>query len=63
MDSREKQHQKLYLEMYQKGKDCARIEREEEVNLSLALYSDVVLSYSVYPSKNEIANSVLVVKY
>lgn len=31
MDDREKQHQKIYLEMYRKGQDSARFEREEEV--------------------------------
>ncbi|XP_052762723.1 uncharacterized protein LOC128205249 isoform X2 [Mya arenaria] len=36
MDDREKQHQKIYLEMYKKGKDCARIEREEELEVLAA---------------------------
>ncbi|XP_053382701.1 uncharacterized protein LOC128549622 [Mercenaria mercenaria] len=31
MDDREKQHQKIYLEMYRKGQDSARFEREEEL--------------------------------
>ncbi|KAH3740759.1 uncharacterized protein LOC127850463 isoform X2 [Dreissena polymorpha] len=31
MDDREREHQKIYLAMYKKGKDCARIEREEEL--------------------------------
>lgn len=31
LDDREKEHQKIYLEMYRKGQDSARFEREEEL--------------------------------
>ena len=33
MDDREKEHQKIYLEMYKRGQDSARFEREEEVSM------------------------------
>ena len=32
MTDREHQHQRLYLEMYRKGQESARFEREEEVS-------------------------------
>ena len=35
MTDREHQHQRLYLEMYRKGQESARFEREEEVSEGL----------------------------
>ena len=46
MTDREHQHQRLYLEMYRKGQESARFEREEEVSESLHKYRMTKFSLS-----------------
>ena len=43
MTDRELQHQKIYLEMYRKGQESARFEREEEVSDNKMLKCDSVV--------------------